>query len=138
MQVSPHALPSDDEAFDAYIDARQFNSITDFGVMQQFLIRAARRYHALRAEWLAALDADDDIPFAMSDVKCRAYEFCCDQFENVTSDLRMFFSETDGFWDLSPAERSRLYAIADALVCSAKDVAKIDQAERLIDEKGGK
>lgn len=127
--VTQDELPCDDAAFDAYMVAEGFQQIRNVAVMEKFLIRAARRYHVLRAQWLAALeeDVDDGIPDALRD----AYSFCCEQFEMESSDLRMFFSEVDGFYELPAEERRRLFAVADALQCSAKDASKIDQAERL-------
>lgn len=120
-------LPQDDDAFDAYVASEQFREIQRVEVMEVFLLRAARRFHVLDEEHSAATDTDQALP----DVKQRAWAFLYDQFGMSMSDLRMFFSETDDYYDQSPAERKRLNAVADALVCSAKNVSKIGQAECL-------
>ncbi len=119
--------PQDDDAFDAYVANEHFHKIDSVEVMEDFLLRAARRYQVLDAEQSAAVNADQTLP----DVKQKAWAFLYDQFSNSMSDLRMFFSETDDYYEQSPEERKRLNAVADALVCSAKDVTKIEQAERL-------
>lgn len=119
--------PQDDDAFDAYVANEHFHKIDRVEVMEDFLLRAARRYQVLDAEQSAAVNADQTLP----DVKQKAWAFLYDQFSNSMSDLRMFFSETDDYYEQSPEERKRLNAVADALVCSAKDVTKIEQAERL-------
>lgn len=119
--------PQDNDAFDAYMANEHFHKIERVEVMEDFLLRAARRFHVLDVEQSAAINADETLPA----VKQKAWEFLYDQFSNSMSDLRMFFSETDDYYEQSPEERKRLNAVADALVCSAKDVTKIEQAERL-------
>jgi hypothetical protein len=119
--------PQDNDAFDAYMANEHFHKIERVEVMEDFLLRAARRFHVLDAEQSAAINADQTLPA----VKQKAWEFLYDQFSNSMSDLRMFFSETDDYHDQSPEERKRLNAVADLLVNSAKDASKIEQAERL-------
>ena len=122
----------DDDAFDAYIANEQFHKIQRVEMMAEFLLRAARRFHILDAEQSAAVNADQMLP----DMKQKAWEFLYDQFCNSISDLKMFFSETDDYWEQSPEERKRLNAVADALVCSGKDASKIAQAEQLARQAG--
>lgn len=119
--------PQDDDAFDAYMANEHFHKIVRVEVMEDFLLRAAHRFHVLDAEQSAAINADQTLPA----VKQKAWEFLYDQFSNSMSDLRMFFSETDDYHDQLPEERKRLNAVADLLVNSAKDASKIEQAERL-------
>lgn len=119
--------PQDDDAFDAYMANEHFHKIERVEVMEDFLLRAAHRFHVLDAEQSAAINADQTLPA----VKQKAWEFLYDQFSNSMSDLRMFFSETDDYYDQSPEERKRLNVVADLLVNSAKDASKIEQAERL-------
>ncbi|MDL5034273.1 hypothetical protein QRD43_20395 [Pelomonas sp. APW6] len=119
--------PLDDDAFDAYVASEQYQLIERVAVMEAFLLRAARRLHALDAEQSASINADAALP----DVKQKAWAFLYDQFGTSTADLRKFFSETADFRDQSPQERERLAAVAIALVDSARDVTKIEQAEQL-------
>ncbi|TXI24253.1 MAG: hypothetical protein E6Q67_03270 [Roseateles sp.] len=119
--------PLDDDAFDAYVASERYQMIERVAVMESFLLRAARRLHALDAEQSAAINADEALP----DTKQKAWAFLYDQFGTSTADLRMFFSETADFPDQSPQERERLAAVADALVGSARDASKIARAEQL-------
>ncbi|WP_199028455.1 hypothetical protein [Ralstonia sp. ASV6] len=121
-------LPKDDEAFDAYVANESFAGIQRVAVMEQFLLRAARRFHVLERESRVAVENDQVLP----DVKQKAWAFLYDQFMLTTADLRMFFSETDDFHGQSREVVSRLNTVADVLVCSGKDVAKIEYVERLV------
>jgi hypothetical protein len=117
--------PMDDDAFDAYVAEEHFQCIERVAVMEQFLIRAARRYHALVSQQLHLSD-DADPAVAL---KLKARDFLREQFGPAYSDLRMFFSETDDFPDQPVEERKRLMAVAEALQCSALNASKIDAAE---------
>lgn len=120
------ALPQGD-ALDIYVVNEQFQEIQHVAVMETFLLQAARRLHVLNASFVAATEADCELPM----IQQKAWEVLRDQFDNPAADLRMFFSETDDYHDQSPEERKRLNAVADLLVNSAKDASKIEQAERL-------
>lgn len=119
--------PRDDDAFDIYLANEGFHKIQRVAVMEQFLLRAAKRFHALDKELGVALETDDLLP----DMKQKAWAFLSEQFSTSTSDLRMFFSETDNWSEQTPEECKRLNAVADALICSARDQSKIDYAESL-------
>ncbi len=127
LQAADSKLPQDDAAFDAYIANEYFTKIWRIGVMEQFLLRAAKRYHVLDKELRAAINARQDFP----EVKTKAWSFLAQQFTNESSDLRMFFSEMRDFDPQSPQVIKRVYAVADALLCSAKDVNRIACAEQI-------
>lgn len=127
LQADNSKPPQDDAAFDAYIANEYFTKIWRVGVMEQFLLRAAKRYHVLDKELRAAINAHQDYP----EVKTKAWSFLAEQFTNESSDLRMFFSEMRDFEPQSPQVRKRVFAVADALLCSAKDVTKIADAEHI-------
>ena len=127
LQADNSKPPQDDAAFDAYIANEYFTKIWRVGVMEQFLLRAAKRYHVLDKELRAAINAHQDYP----EVKTKAWSFLDQQFTNESSDLRMFFSEMRDFEPQSPQVIKRVFAVADALLCSAKDVTKIAYAEQI-------
>lgn len=123
--------PQDEDEFDAYVANDGFQKIKNVAVMEQFLLRAARRFHVLNAEMAAAINSDQKLPL----VKQEAWETLYFNFVTPYSDLRMFFSETEDFYEQTPEERNRLNAVAEALVCSGKDASKIDYAETLSAEE---
>ena len=111
--------------FDAYIAAEGYHAISRVAEMEDFLLRAAKRYHELHREIMS--DDDDTI----SPTKMKAWSILSDQFTMSCSDLRVFFSETEDYYDQPREERRRLMAIADELVCSGNDAGKIERAEKL-------
>jgi hypothetical protein len=119
--------PLSDDAFDSYIANEGFHEIVRVEVMETFLLRAARRYHVLDTEQSEAINADQTVP----GIKQKAWSFLHDQFSVPNSDLRMFFSETDDFWEHNAPERKRLYQIADLLTNSGRDPARIDVAQAI-------
>lgn len=121
------AIPEDDDAFDAFIGAEQYRQIQHVNAMESFLLRAARRFYVLDADQNRAASSGLTLPLQ----KQKAWEFCHWNFGMPFSDLRMFFSETEDFYSQTTSERRRLYAVADILVGSAKDKARIDQAAAL-------
>lgn len=111
---------------DAYIAAEGFQAICRVAEMEDFLIRAAKRYHELHKEVMS--DEEDD---PICPTKMKVWGILAEQFTMSCSDLRVFFSETEDYYDQPREERRRLMAIADELVCSGNDAGKIERAEML-------
>ena len=110
---------------DAYIAAEGYQNICRVAEMEAFLFRAAKRYHELHREVMS--DEEDSV----SPTKIAAWSILSDQFTMGCSDLRMFFTETEDYYDQPREERRRLMAIADELVCCGKDAGKIERAEKM-------
>lgn len=113
------------DEFEDYIARCGYCKIQNVSVMEQFLIRAAKHFHKLNQEYQSALAADTEFPRQRMNV----WGFLHEQFSTEYADLRIFFSETDDYYNQSPEERKRLHCVADALLRSAKDVQNIQRAE---------
>ena len=113
-------LPVCDDEFDSFVATESFNGIQHVALMKKFLLRAANRFHALDTEW-RAMEGENDLP----KIKMRAWAFLADQFTDKCADLSMFFRETDDFYEQSVQERLRLVKLANALVYSGRDPAKL-------------
>lgn len=119
-------LPCSDDELDALIGNERFQEIKSIEVMEDFLVAAARRYHAMNAEIRKLIDDDDyDCWF---ENKRKAWAKLESMFVDPHSFLLAFFSETDGYYDRPYQERKRMIGFAAALVECGRDASKIDWA----------
>lgn len=123
-------IPRDRDHFDWYVARERFDAIENVSVMQDFLVRAAYRFHELGAQIEALLQQDLAVPF----ITDQAYFFLREQFLNPGADLMMFFSETKDYPSQSAQEKRRLASVAQTLVGSGWDASKIDAAKRLCEQ----
>lgn len=115
MDASPIKLEASEAAdFDAFVAREGWHEINDVPTMESFLVQARDRFLVLDKL------SDDDL----TGIKQQAWAKLDWQFVGERSDLRMFFSETPGFYDLPQVEQARLLKLADSLVNSGRPSAQ--------------
>lgn len=113
--------------FDALIASEGYTKIETCSEMENFILRAARRF--IELDTLQSKLADDDL--SLHEPHARAWAVLYDTFCVSTSDLTTFFTETSDYHDLPPDEQKRLLTVAQTLTNSGRYPERIDQAEIL-------